>query len=101
MLIQVISSTTREGRFSERTAHWVIQSLRTREDFDVEAVEFEMSPLRHAVHILPDIMIAARQAGDVSDATAFGPLEPKLKLLADDLSWWAEALSAARAHEQR
>jgi hypothetical protein len=24
------------------------------------AVEFEMAPLRHAVHILPDIMIAAR-----------------------------------------
>ena len=26
------------------------------------AVEFEMAPLRHAVHILPDAMIAARQA---------------------------------------
>jgi hypothetical protein len=43
VLIQVISSTTREGRFSERTAHWV-----------------------------------ARQAADVSDTTAFAPLEPKL-----------------------
>ena len=28
------------------------------------AVEFEMAPLRHAVHILPDVMIAVRQAGD-------------------------------------
>ena len=36
VLIQVISSTTREGRFSERTAHWVVQSRRAREDFDVE-----------------------------------------------------------------
>jgi hypothetical protein len=34
-------------------------------------------------------MITARQAGDVSDTTAFAPLEPKLKLLADDLTWWA------------
>ena len=53
MLIQVISSTTREGRFSERTAHWVVQSRRAREDFDVE------------------------------------------------LTWWAAALAAGRAHEQR
>ncbi|MGH3183768.1 MAG: hypothetical protein ACRDOE_17970 [Streptosporangiaceae bacterium] len=44
------------------------------------AVEFEMAPLRHAVHILPDIMAAARRAGDVSDTTAFAPLEPALKL---------------------
>jgi len=51
-----------------------------------------------------------RQAADVSDTTAFAPLEPKLKLLADDLTWWAAALAAAhrpraalaaRAHEQR
>jgi hypothetical protein len=44
MLIEVISSTTREGRFSERVA----------------------------------------------------ALEPRLKLLADDLSWWARVLAAAR-----
>jgi NAD(P)H-dependent FMN reductase len=194
VLIEVISSTTREGRFSERTAHWVDQQLRARDTFDVElidlrdhplpffdavppakagrdyandevarlgrtldradgfivltaeynhgypavlknamdwtfpewqhkpiafvgwgnvggaraieqlrlvAVEFEMAPLRHAVHILPDVMMAARQAGDVSDTSAFTPLEPKLKLLADDLSWWAAALAAARARDQR
>ena len=194
MLIQVISSTTREGRFSERTSHWVVQSLRACADFDVEpidlrdypltffdapppakagrdyandevarlghaldradgfivltaeynhgypavlknamdwtfpewqrkpiafvgwgnvggaraieqlrlvAVEFEMAPLRHAVHILPDIMMPARQAADVTDSTAFAPLEPKLKLLADDLTWWATALAAARARDQR
>ena len=189
MLIQVISSTTREGRFSERVATWVTGQLAARDDFDVEqidlreyplpffdgvaparapreyaspelerlgrrldradgyivltaeynhgypavlknamdwtfvewrrkpmsfvgwgqvggaraieqlrqvAVEFEMAPLRHAVHILPDAMIAARQADDPGDVTMFGPLEPRLKLLADDLSWWAGVLSGAR-----
>ena len=196
VLIQVISSTTREGRFSERAAHWVVQSLRACDDHDLGvelidlreyplpffdappparaprdyataevarlgraldradgfivltaeynhgypavlknamdwtfpewqrkpiafvgwgnvggaraieqlrlvAVEFEMAPLRHAVHILPDVMLPARQAADVSDTTAFAPLEPKLKLLADDLTWWAAALAAARAREQR
>ena len=193
MLIQVISSTTREGRFSEKVARWVIGHLAAREGFDVEqvdlrdyplpffdgvaparapreyasaeverlgrtldradgfimltaeynhgypavlknamdwtfvewrrkpvsfvgwgnvggaraieqlrlvSVEFEMAPLRYAVHILPDVMMASRQSADPGDTTAFAPLEPRLKLLADDLTWWAEALGAARRHEQ-
>jgi len=193
MLIQVISGTTREGRFSEKVACWVTEQLEAREDFDVEqvdlrdhplpffdgvaparapreyasaeverlgrtldradgfiaatgeynhgypavlknamdwtfvewrrkpisfvgwgnvggaraieqlrlvAVEFEMAPLRHAVHILPDIMMSSRQSADPGDTTAFAPLEPRLKLLADDLTWWAHVLSAARRHER-
>jgi NAD(P)H-dependent FMN reductase len=63
------------------------------------AVEFEMAPLRHAVHVLPDIMIAARQAGETEGTDAFDSLEPRLKLLTDDLLWWAGALSAARHSE--
>jgi NAD(P)H-dependent FMN reductase len=63
------------------------------------AVEFEMAPLRHAVHILPEMIVAARQAGDVGTA-AFAPLEPRLKLLADDLIWWMDALRTARRDER-
>ena len=193
MLIQVIVGSTREGRFAERVAHWVLENLRTREDIEVElvdlrehplpffdgpaparspreyaneqvaafgrtidradgyivlaaeynhgytgvlknamdwtfvewqrkpiafvgwggvggaraveqlrqvAVEFEMAPLRHAVHILPDVIIAARQATAPDDTAAFAPLEPRLKTLADDLAWWADALRAARRIEQ-
>ncbi|HEY3723001.1 MAG TPA: NAD(P)H-dependent oxidoreductase [Acidimicrobiia bacterium] len=189
MKIQVITGTTRQGRFSELVTDWVVTRLGTRRDFDVEpvdlrdhplpffdgmapartqrdyprddvarlgqtldraegfivltgeynhgypavlkntmdwtfvewrrkpinfvgwgnvggaraieqlrevSVEFEMAPLRHAVHILPDIMIAARQAGDAADRTLLAPLDAKLDLLADDLAWWTEALNAAR-----
>jgi NAD(P)H-dependent FMN reductase len=189
MLIEVISSTTREGRFSERVATWVTGQLADRADFDVEhidlrdyplpffdggaparapreyrspeleqlgrrldradgfivltaeynhgypavlknamdwtfvewrrkpisfvgwgqvggaraieqlrlvAVEFEMAPLRHAVHILPDAIAVARQAGDPGDTSMFAPLEPRLTLLADDLAWWAAVLGGAR-----
>jgi hypothetical protein len=46
-------------------------------------------------------MMPARRAGDVNDTSAFAPLEPRLKLLADDLAWWAAALAAARARDQR
>ena len=31
------------------------------------AVEFEMAPLRHAVHVLPDVLIAVRQSEDPTD----------------------------------
>ena len=40
------------------------------------------------------------RSADPGDTTTFAPLEPRLKLLADDLTWWAGALSAARRHEQ-
>ena len=52
------------------------------------------------VHILPNIMMASRQSAGPWDTAAFAPLEPRLKLLADDLAWWAGALSAARHREQ-
>jgi len=60
-----------------------------------------MAPLRHAVHILPDLMIAARQAGDAADRTLLAPLDAKLDLLADDLAWWTEALNAPASGMQR
>ena len=61
------------------------------------AVEFEMAPLRHAVHVLPEVLIAFRQASDPADLSPFAPLEPRLDMLADDLAWWMRALASARA----
>jgi NAD(P)H-dependent FMN reductase len=60
------------------------------------AVEFELAPLRHAVHVLPDVLLPARAAAP-GDLSAFAPLEPRLKLAVDDLTWWAAALAEARA----
>jgi NAD(P)H-dependent FMN reductase len=189
MLVQVITGTTRENRFSERVAAWVLGHLATRDDFEVElvdlrdhplpffdgqaparfpreygtdevatfgqtidradgyivltaeynhgypavlknamdwtfvewrrkpitfvgwgnvggaraieqlrevAVEFEMAPLRYAVHVLPDVMIPLLTGEDRTDLSPFVPLEPRLDLLADDLAWWTAALAAAR-----
>jgi NAD(P)H-dependent FMN reductase len=189
VLIQTITATTREGRFSERVSAWVNEHLGKRDDFDVEsvdlrdhtlpffdgmapartgrdyprddvrrfgeiidradgfvvltgeynhgypavlknamdwtfvewrrkpisfvgwgqvggaraieqlrqvAVEYEMAPLRHAVHVLPDIMIAARQPDAPEAAELFAPLDTRLDVLADDLAWWAATLAAGR-----
>ncbi|WP_435213023.1 NADPH-dependent FMN reductase [Streptomyces sp. bgisy034] len=63
------------------------------------AVEFEMAPLRHAVHILPDVMRAARDRGGQADETLLAPLEPRLELLANHLAWWTDALASARTRE--
>ncbi len=190
MLIQVINSTTREGRFSERVAAWVTERLGERDDLTVElvdlrdhplpffdgpaparagrdysredvarfgqtidradgyivlaaeynhgytgvlknamdwtfvewrrkpitfvgwggvggaraveqlrqvAVEYEMAPLRYAVHILPDVIIASRQPDAPTDTSVFHGLNGRLDLLADDLAWWAGVLATGRA----
>jgi NAD(P)H-dependent FMN reductase len=59
-------------------------------------VELEMAPLRHAVHVLPDVMVPVMRA-EGYDASLFEPLLPKLQVLADDLAWWAKTLAAGRA----
>jgi NAD(P)H-dependent FMN reductase len=64
------------------------------------AVEFEMAPLRHAVHILPDVMRPAMAAEAPVDPAIFTPLEQRADLLADDLAWWANALRRARTEKQ-
>jgi NAD(P)H-dependent FMN reductase len=58
-------------------------------------VELEMAPLRHAVHILPQVMIEVMHAGEFSP-THFASLDERLDLLARDLVWWSAALAAAR-----
>ena len=61
------------------------------------AVEFEMAPLRHAVHVLPDVMRASSARTGPRTWSHFASLEPRLAMLADDLTWWMRALASARA----
>jgi NAD(P)H-dependent FMN reductase len=60
-------------------------------------VELEMAPLRHAVHILPELMRPAMAEG--SDPEVFASLDERLDVLAEDLAWWACTLAAGRASE--
>lgn len=45
MLIQVITSTTREGRFGDKVARWVIDHLSACGDLDVELIDLREFPL--------------------------------------------------------
>ncbi len=58
-------------------------------------VELEMAPLRHAIHILPDLLIEALKA-EVFTPELFAPLDERLEVLVADLIWWANALDTAR-----
>ncbi|HVU72701.1 MAG TPA: NAD(P)H-dependent oxidoreductase [Mycobacteriales bacterium] len=60
------------------------------------AVELELAPLRHAVHVLPDVMRPVMQA-ETADPSLFSELDGRLTTLVDDLVWWAEALKVARS----
>jgi NAD(P)H-dependent FMN reductase len=60
------------------------------------AVEFEMAPLRWAVHILPELMISAMKA-DPFSIELFAPLDQRLDVLMNDLLWWTGTLSAGRS----
>jgi NAD(P)H-dependent FMN reductase len=71
-----------------------VGGARAIEQLRLVAVELEMAPLRHAVSILPDVMVRCRQAED--PASVLDELAPRLDLLAADLTWWAAALAAAR-----
>jgi NAD(P)H-dependent FMN reductase len=73
-----------------------VGGARAIEQLRLVSVELEMAPLRHAIHILPELMVPAMNA-DRFDAEIFAPLDDKLDVAVTDLVWWANALSAARA----
>ncbi len=72
-----------------------VGGARAIEQLRLVAVELEMAPLRHAVHILPELMVPAMKA-DPFTPELFAPLDGRLDTAATDLVWWASALGAAR-----
>jgi NAD(P)H-dependent FMN reductase len=72
-----------------------VGAARAVEQLRLVAVEMEMAPLRHAVHVLPDVMRAARSAAE-PDPELFASLDQRLDVAVTDLVWWATALRAAR-----
>jgi NAD(P)H-dependent FMN reductase len=71
---------------------------RSIEQLRLVSVEFEMAPLRHAVHIFPDVMRPAMTAEEFTPAL-FESLDDRLEMMINELVWWATALKDARDGE--
>ena len=59
------------------------------------AIELQMAPIRHSVHIPVATLWAHFQGGDVEAGLA--QLDAPAKTMIDDLVWWTGALKTARA----
>ena len=57
-------------------------------------VELQLAPLRNAVHIPREVLLAHFQGGDVN--AGFATLDVPAKAMLDDLLWWVSALKNAR-----
>jgi NAD(P)H-dependent FMN reductase len=68
---------------------------RAIEQLRLVCVEFEMAPLRHAVHVFPDVMRPAMIAEEFTPAL-FASLDERLEMMIDELVWWSSALKNAR-----
>jgi NAD(P)H-dependent FMN reductase len=74
-----------------------VGGARAIEQLRLVSVELEMAPLRHAVHILPDVMRGVIGAPHPNNPELFASLDERLDRLAADLAWWASALNRARS----
>jgi NAD(P)H-dependent FMN reductase len=72
---------------------------RAIEQLRLVTVEFEMAPLRRAVHIFPDLMRPAMMAETFTPAI-FESLDERLDMMVDELLWWTDALKSARDADQ-
>lgn len=68
---------------------------RAVEQLRLVSVEFEIAPLRHAVHILGGVMMAAMTAEEFTPAL-FESLDDRLVMMINELVWWSNALKLAR-----
>jgi NAD(P)H-dependent FMN reductase len=74
-----------------------VGGARAVEQLRLVAVELEVAPLRHALHILPQTLMDARANPATSDDELLRSYEAKADQLVEDLAWWTQALAAARA----
>jgi NAD(P)H-dependent FMN reductase len=66
------------------------------EQLRLVAIELEMAPIRHAVHIPGDVYRAVMNETTPVDPERFKPSEPAADRMLDQLIWWAKALKTAR-----
>ena len=100
-VISVIVGSTRDGRFSEKPAKWILDHLKKRDGVSamgarsvqqlrLTAIELQLAPIRSSVHIPAATLWAHYQGGDV-DAGLAELVEPAGAMI-DDLLWLDRSL---------
>lgn len=64
------------------------------------AIELQLAPVRHSVHIPAATLWAHFQGQEAQIDAGLAELDDKAGLLIDDLLWWTAALKTARATDQ-
>ena len=95
-IISVIVGSTRQGRFSERPAHWILQHLEKRGGIDTRLLDLRDFPMPFFDQPVPPAMpgrppydhqVVKKWTGEIARSDGF----------IDDLLWWTAALKRARA----
>ena len=60
------------------------------------AVELELAPIRHAVHISREVLLATMKEPVPANPALFAPVEPAAAAMIEELVWWGRALRHAR-----
>lgn len=69
---------------------------RAIEQLRLVAVEVQMAPIRHAVHLPWPVYESMMKLQAPVDPALFAIVQPAADLMIDQLLWWTEALKAAR-----
>src|SRR3989338_1117600 len=76
-------------------AYGSAMGARSVEQLRLVAIELQMAPVRNAIHMPFDVVMAA--AKGTPDAEIFAPYAERAGGLLDQLIWWARALKEARS----
>jgi NAD(P)H-dependent FMN reductase len=76
-----------------------VGGARAVEQLRLTAVELEMAPVRHGVHIQTPVYLAVAKEGQ--NLADFDHLNQSAKVMLDQLAWWTRALKAARETSER
>jgi NAD(P)H-dependent FMN reductase len=89
------------GEWSRKPVGFVsyggVGGTRSVEQLRQVVIEFEMAPIRNAVHVPPEVSRAVK----AGTSDPFAPLKGNAEKFFDQLLWWAKALKTARAEAAR
>jgi len=75
MTISVIIGSTRQGRFSEKPAQWILQELRKRDGIEARLLDLRDFPMPFFDQPMPPAMPGGRRTNTTSLRT--GPLKSR------------------------